>query len=341
MVLFVPGSNARRVVKKTTGTMTAYKTYRTKSTAKKTVATATKTATTGMKAGSLNTSTNASADNKPTSLNICMRSFPMLALAVKKRTGAPMYKSNYREYTEEDISEATELVHGGMSVIDAALKYGIPRATLFNRSRDGCKTHSGRCSEVFARTHSGESCKKQRSKLMQYTQESVEKAIEAVHEGMPVIDASILYRIPRATLFVRSARGCITHVGRCATVFSNGRIRRTKAPKYKYLKLLQKQAPPDPPHPQAPREIVVTPFRSVRGIPVVDATTGQIIQFKADLDVENATTGVESGHALENVDMAEPTRVFDPTETLESSPDCGTLPSSIVVKIEQDTNDEN
>ena len=233
LILFVPESKDRRVKK--TAAKTGYKTYRTKSTAKKsnTVAAAAEETTAAAAKKTMDA-------NKSSLLKTCRRSFTTKIFSRKK---LPKYKSCYREYTEEDMNEAIELVHGGMPVIDAALKYGIPRATLFNRSRDGCKTHSGRCSEVFARTHGGDSsCKKPRSKPMQYTLESVEKAIEAVHAGMPVIDAAILYHIPRASLFNRSARGCPSHTGRCSTVFSNGKIRRTKAPKHKYLTLMQKRS---------------------------------------------------------------------------------------------------
>ncbi|KAK7473336.1 hypothetical protein BaRGS_00035384, partial [Batillaria attramentaria] len=127
----------------------------------------------------------------------------------------------YREYTADDVAEAIELVHGGMPVIDAAFRFGIPRATLFVRSRQGCPTHTGRCSTVFARTHqeAAASARRNRPKL-QYTKEAVEAAIDAVHNGVPVIDAAIQFNIPRATLFNRSGKGCPTHEGRCSTVFN-------------------------------------------------------------------------------------------------------------------------
>lgn len=126
---------------------------------------------------------------------------------------------NYQEYTAADMSEAIELVHGGMSVIDASIRFGIPRATLFNRSRKGCKTHSGRCSTVFARTH--HSLKARSRSNCQYSPGAIEKAIQLVHEGMGVIDAANLFNIPRATLFARSGKGCPTHKGRCSTVISS------------------------------------------------------------------------------------------------------------------------
>jgi hypothetical protein len=149
-------------------------------------------------------------------------------------------QSCYVEYSDEDIKEAIEMVHAGMPVQDAALKYGIPRATLFNRSRDGCKTHTGRCSEVYLMTHGVSSTPFGKKRVhMQYSQEAMEKAIEAVHQGMPVIDAAILHKIPRASLFIRSAKGCPSHAGRCSTVFSNGKIRRTRASRHKYRQLLE------------------------------------------------------------------------------------------------------
>lgn len=144
--------------------------------------------------------------------------------------------SGYLDYTEEDINAAIDLVHKGMPVIEAALELGIPRATLFNRSREGCKSHTGRCSEAFRK--SGAEFQKRR-KHMQYTQEQFEKAIDAIHKGMPVIDASFLFKIPRATLFIRSSKGCPTHSGRCSTVFSHGRIHRTKVYKNKYRELME------------------------------------------------------------------------------------------------------
>ena len=334
--MFVPESKAGIMKKKKAG----YKTYRTKSAAKKTKAVATAAKKSVAKAAKKTVDA-----TKSGTMKISMRSF---ATSVFAQNTLPKYKSCYREYTEEDINEAIELVHGGMPVIDAALKYGIPRATLFNRSRDGCKTHSGRCSEVFARTHTGgSSCKKPRSKPMQYTLESVEKAIEAVHAGMPVIDASILYQIPRATLFVRSSRGCPSHAGRCSTVFSNGKIRRTKAPKHKYLTLMQKRSMQSQAasSTQTSREVLVTPIASIRGVPIVDATTGQVMQFKREPSVDNALMGVETGHAtfeLENVDLAQPTQAFNPLEMSDSTSVSGTpLPSSIVVKIERASDDEN
>ncbi|KAL8607941.1 hypothetical protein ACOMHN_005496 [Nucella lapillus] len=149
-------------------------------------------------------------------------------------------KSKYLEYTLEDLDEAIELVHGGVSVIDAALRYGIPRASLFIRSKDGCKTHTGRCSEVFQRTHMSGKGGKRRAKST-YTPETMERAISLVHQGVPVIDTAILYDIPRASLFIRSGRGCPSHQGRCSTVSNNGKLKRTKVSRFRYMQLMQEK----------------------------------------------------------------------------------------------------
>ena len=145
--------------------------------------------------------------------------------------------SCYRDYTNDDVNEAIELVHRGTPVSDAALAFGIPRATLFIRSRKGCNTHSGRCSEVFHQNSSN--CKLRKRSESNYTKETLEQAIGEVHNGMPVIEASILYQIPRASLFIRSSKGCKSHEGRCSTVCSGGKLRRTAPEKRKYFRLMQ------------------------------------------------------------------------------------------------------
>lgn len=137
--------------------------------------------------------------------------------------GRGPFGNNSEKYTGDDIKEAIELVHCGVPVIDAAARYGIPRATLFVYSRRGCRTHSGRCSTVFARTH-GLKPQKSRRKS-EYTPEDLEAAIEHVHKGMSVIDTANLFGIPRATLFARSGKGCPTHIGRCSTVSLQSKIK--------------------------------------------------------------------------------------------------------------------
>lgn len=140
----------------------------------------------------------------------------------------------YREYTDDDVAEAIELVHGGMPVIDAALRFGIPRATLFVRSRQGCPSHTGRCATVFSRANqeAAAQLRKLNRPRRQYTKETIEEAIEIVHGGVPVIDAALQFGIPRATLFSRSAKGCPTHEGRCSTVHSEGQLRRTSKKRF-------------------------------------------------------------------------------------------------------------
>ena len=135
-------------------------------------------------------------------------------------------------YTKEDIEAVMEHIHGGMSVIEASWNFGIPLNALFCRSRKGCKTHAGRCSQAFRSTHKEDSSsvlggnKKgvgsspQRGyRKKQYSDEALELAMQDVHAGSSIQEASICFHIPKSTLYMRSNKGCSSHSGPCCKVF--------------------------------------------------------------------------------------------------------------------------
>ena len=266
--------------------------------------------------------------------------------------------ANYMEYTVDEINEAIELVHGGMTVMDAAMKFGIPRATLFNRSRDGCKTHSGRCSEVFARTHFSEN-RSRRHKMVQYTYATMEKAIEAVHKGMPVIDAAILYDIPRASLFIRSSKGCPSHPGRCSTVVSNGKLRRSKVSRFKYQKLMQDKsrlkldamALPSSDERTRPVAVSESPSHMEQRTEQPVTGNGAVSAVPVDQDVHSVVaplnvTAPESEAADQQDEEVQQTEVVMEVDTSDDNdkrplkPYFDALTSSVVVKLERASGDD-